>query len=187
MTGQAAGRSFSKRTDSGRGFTLLELLTTVAVLGVLLAIAIPSFQEATLAGQLRTTANNLLAGTIAARSEAIKRNSVVQLCASMNGSSCGGTWEQGWIVSCPSSDNINCTNGAGSRLVMQAENSAASGIRVIAQGGATTLDFDPSGLGATTQTFKVCRARPLGRQERILVVTATGRGSISKTTTGVCP
>ncbi|WP_279330984.1 GspH/FimT family pseudopilin [Solimonas fluminis] len=175
------------RKEPARGFSLMELLITIAVIGILMGIAIPSFRQAALASELRATANSLLVATVAARSEAIKRNAVVALCPSSNGSSCGGTWEQGWIVSCATSDNINCTAGGSNRLVLQAEGSAAAGVRVIAQGGATTLNFDPTGAAATAQVFKICRERPLGNQERVLTLTATGRGSITKTTTGACP
>lgn len=169
------------------GFTIAELLIAIAISGILLMVAVPSFQEATLSSQLRAAANNLLVASVAARSEAIKRNAVVELCPSANGSTCGGSWEAGWIVSCLSSDNITCAAGGANRLVLHAESSAGPGIRVIAQGGATSLSFQPSGSAATTQTFKICREQPLGGQERVLVLTGTGRGSIKRTTTKVCP
>lgn len=172
---------------SVQGFTMVELLMALAISAILLMVAVPSFQGAVLSSQLRTAANNLLVASVAARSEAIKRNAVVELCPSANGSTCGGAWEGGWIVSCLSSDNTTCAAGGTSRLVLHAEGSAGPGIKVIAQGGATSLSFQPSGAAATAQTFKICRQNPLGGQERVLVLTGTGRGSITRTTTGTCP
>lgn len=181
-------RSFTvKPRRSVQGFTMAELLIAMAISGILLMVAVPSFQEAALSSQLRAASNNLLVASVAARSEAIKRNAVVELCPSADGSTCGGSWEAGWIVSCLSSDNIICGAGGANRLVLHAESSAGPGIRVIAQGGATSLSFQPSGAAATAQTFKICREHPLGAQERVLVLTGTGRGSVKRTTTKICP
>ena len=46
-----------------RGFTMVELLVTVSLIAILLALALPSFQSSRLNTLLRTSANNLLAGT----------------------------------------------------------------------------------------------------------------------------
>jgi type IV fimbrial biogenesis protein FimT len=187
MMGNLRAASLPMRRRSARGFTLVELMVAITIVGILMAIAIPSFQQATLSSQLRTTANNLLAATILARSEAIKRNAIVQLCPSADSITCVGTWEQGWIVSCPTNDNIMCATGGASRLILQVEAAAGSGIRVIAQGGASVVNFNPTGAALTTQTFKICRQTPLGKQERMLTISAMGRGSITRTATGICP
>src|SRR5437870_3761801 len=82
-----------------RGFTIVELMVTLAVLSILLAIAIPAFNDAILGNRLTSYANDLVGGSLQARSEAVKRNTTATLCVSSNGASCGtGGWEQGWIV-----------------------------------------------------------------------------------------
>lgn len=63
-----------------QGFTLLELLITIAVLGILLGIAVPSFQSSLTNSRLTTAANDLVGALQAARSEAIKRNATHQFC-----------------------------------------------------------------------------------------------------------
>jgi type IV fimbrial biogenesis protein FimT len=72
-----------------RGFTLVELMITVAVAAILVAIAIPSFKTITLSNRLNASANELVDSINSARMEAIKRNNYAQFCsnsASKNGS-----------------------------------------------------------------------------------------------------
>ena len=77
-----------------RGFTLVELLITLAVAVVLIMAAVPSFRQLTLSNRLTTTANDLVASINTARMEAIKRNASTQLCsgsASANSTGALGT------------------------------------------------------------------------------------------------
>jgi type IV fimbrial biogenesis protein FimT len=154
------------------GFTLLELMITVSLLAVLLGLAVPAFQSAALGSQLRAAANELVASAYLARSEAIKRNTVVTLCVSSDGVSCGsGNWEQGWIVH--------------SGTTLQRQTGAPPGLKITA-GGVTSLSFQPTGAGATPAVFTVCRTTPAGNQERVVTIDATGRPWAKATTTGVC-
>lgn len=159
-----------------RGFTLTELMVAITGSSILLCVAIPSFREAGLPSQLRAIANNMVAGAQIARSEAIKRNTTVTLCVSSNGMTCGtGNWQQGWIVL-----------GGGS--VLHSEPATPFGYRVTPAAGSAALTFDPTGLGATSDSFTVCRRTPAsGSQERVVTITATGRTSVSTTRNGVCP
>lgn len=81
------------------GFTLVELLVTVAVLGILLAVAIPSMQAFGIRNRLAAVNNDLMTALNLARSEAIRRATTVSVCRTNdNGASCGGTWSDGWMV-----------------------------------------------------------------------------------------
>ena len=64
-----------------RGFTLVELMITLAVAVVLIMIAVPSFKTLTLSNKLTTTANDIVGALNIARMEAIKRNASTQLCS----------------------------------------------------------------------------------------------------------
>ncbi len=166
-----------KKKLAQKGFTLIELMVTISVLAILLMIAVPSFNEATLGSKLGAHANSLVASAHLARSEAIKRNSAVALCVSTDGTSCAsGGWEQGWIV--------RATDGT----VVQRQQALSAGLKVNRAGGADSLAFQPSGVSNFAEvTFTVCRSAPTaGAQERVVRITATGRPSVEKTTAGAC-
>lgn len=84
---------------NNRGFTLIELIVTVAVISVLLTLGVPSLQTFLKSNRL-TAHTNAIVGTLQlARTEAIKRSGIVVLCGSTNLTSCNSSsWENGWIV-----------------------------------------------------------------------------------------
>ncbi len=82
------------------GFTLVELMVTIAIIGVLLIVGLPSLKAFMQGNQLVASTNELISAFHVARSEAIKRNTTVTICESTDGTSCAttGNWEDGWIV-----------------------------------------------------------------------------------------
>ena len=81
-----------KRQVCGGGFTLVELLVTVAIAAVLMGAAIPSFGTFVAAQRIKTASFDLTSTLIYARSEALKRNANVTL------SSATGGWQNGWSL-----------------------------------------------------------------------------------------
>jgi len=88
-----------KRTTI-RGFTLVEVLITIAIASILLTIAIPSFRYVTNSNRIAGEVNGLLGDLQFARAEAIKEGRTVTVCTSADGATCAGvtTWQSGWIV-----------------------------------------------------------------------------------------
>ncbi len=82
------------------GFTLIELMITVAIAAIVMAIGIPSFRETIRQNRLTTYNNQFIATLNLTRSEAIKRGTRVTLCKSADGATCATAegYEQGWIV-----------------------------------------------------------------------------------------
>lgn len=156
------------------GFTLVELMVTLAVLAIVLSIAVPSTSQFTLSGKLRSYSNEFVASAVLARSEAIKRNQVVKLCVSSDGESCAeGGWEEGWIVL--SADDE----------VIHRQKPITDGFKV--SGSESELEFQPSGVGSTPATVTVCRATPsVGEQESVVSVSATGRTSVVRQASSSC-
>lgn len=72
------------------GYTLVELLVVITIIGIVSAIAFPSFREMINANRLTGAANELVASLQIARAEAIRRNARVVICPSINGTACGG-------------------------------------------------------------------------------------------------
>lgn len=83
------------------GFTLIELMVTLAVAAIALGIAIPSFNDAIANNRSAGLGTELLAAINYARSESVKQGKRVTLCPSENGTSClesATGWPKGWLV-----------------------------------------------------------------------------------------
>jgi type IV fimbrial biogenesis protein FimT len=82
------------------GFTLVELLVSVAVLTILAAVAVPGLTQFGHQARMSMLGNQFLSDLANARFEAIRRGRRVVLCKSADGSVCTreGHWDQGWLV-----------------------------------------------------------------------------------------
>lgn len=161
------------RVGYSSGFSLIELMVVILIVAILASVAIPSFTEFLLNNKLRTYANNFVASAHLARGEAIKRNEPVRLCASADGTSCAGNWKDGWIVL-----------SAGDAVIYTQQ---AVDAHYKITGGTNTLLFQPTGVGTTQVTLTICKATPAaGTQERVVTISATGKPSVAKTSTGSC-
>lgn len=85
-------RSLVSSRHRSRGFTLVELMVTVTLLAILLAIAVPSFRNFIAAQRVKTAAFELGSALMMSRSEAIKRNASITLAPNSGG------WAAGWTV-----------------------------------------------------------------------------------------
>ena len=121
-----------KRRRCFTGFTLVELLITIAIVGVLAAIALPSFTEFIARSNLRSSAESILNALQLARAEAVRRNE--QVTFSLNPNSTGAT---SWRVA--------DSNG---NLVQESRASGEGGVGITvttAPAGATTVIFNGFG------------------------------------------
>jgi type IV fimbrial biogenesis protein FimT len=83
-----------------RGFTLIELMAAILVLGILLGFAIPNFREMTRNNRIAASQNELLTALALARNEALHQSHTITVCASADGASCSAAtdWKTGWFV-----------------------------------------------------------------------------------------
>ena len=173
------------------GFTLVEMVITLLILGILVAVGLPTFSDATLGSRLGSTANNLVVSFYLARSEAIKRNTIVRVCPSTDGNTCASaaSWQTGWIVMAP------YASGTSDDVIIQRQSAVSGNVSVLHKNAALTsaltsaVDMPPSGIrsGGSDEAFLVCRGESdVGKQERVVSVSATGRPSVKRTQTGTC-
>src|ERR1700689_422321 len=84
---------------STSGFTLLEMVIVLAIVGILSTIALPAMINAIASVRISGEINSLLGGLNFARSEAIKRGQTVSVCPA-NGAACAAStaFSSGWLV-----------------------------------------------------------------------------------------
>jgi type IV fimbrial biogenesis protein FimT len=82
------------------GVTLVELMITLSLVSILLAIGVPSYKYVTNANRVAGEVNGLLGDMQFARGEAIKEGQTVVICSSKDGATCANSpsWITGWIV-----------------------------------------------------------------------------------------
>ncbi|HSC67495.1 MAG TPA: GspH/FimT family pseudopilin [Cellvibrio sp.] len=82
------------------GFTLIELMITLAVAAIVLGIAVPSFNSTILDSRSAALGSELTVAVNFARAEAVKRATRVSICPSSDGAACltSGDWAKGWLV-----------------------------------------------------------------------------------------
>ena len=150
------------------GFTLIELLVTLLVGGILVAIAVPAFNNFVLNDRDIGQANSLVSSLNYARSEAIKQNipGGVTVCPSTNATTCGGTeWSAGWLV----------VDGKGDVL---SAIPALAGSNTLTQTAGVT--FASTGLPSGPLTIRICDARGAAFA-RDVEVNSAGRVAASTT------
>lgn len=165
-----------------RGFTLIELMVTVALLAILLASVGPSFRALLLDNQAATQGNAVVTSLLFARSEAIKRNAAVVMCQSDAGTGCdGGDWAAGWIVWADADGDAAVDAGE----ILQTQGELPASFALTATGGSTEFSFRPDGSVATADDFLLCPPDKVGSRARQIQVDASGRPVVVKG--GDCP
>ena len=166
------------------GFTLIEILVTVTVAGILLAIAVPSFQSFVQNDRDTAQANSLVQSLSYARSEAIKRGYGITVCPSAGGVACDAAstaWVNGWIV--VDTNNADC-GGVACPVLQGVPALAGSNSLVPAGNAATAITFQASGLvtptGSPPLTVTICDTRGPAFARNV-EVNATGRVAASQT------
>lgn len=169
-----------------RGLTLIELLISMAILGITLGIAIPSFASLIRDTRLTTVINEMHGALFFTRSESIKRGQRVTMCTSIDQTSCatGVGWHGGWLVF--DDGNANGTRDA-DETILRVGMPLTSGISVT---GNNPVKNYVSYI-STGSTRSISGALQMGtitacsdQRVRQIVISATGRPRVVRD--GVC-
>lgn len=149
------------------GFTLVELMITLVVAGVILAIGVPSFTTAIRNNRISAMSNQLVSALSLARSEAVKRSETVTFCATTNGTTCAAStnWQTGWIIL-----------DAGNNILRRWD--ALKGNTTLT-GSAAQIQYLSTGFLNTAETFQLRTSDCVGEEGRDISISVTGRPSVA--------
>lgn len=170
--------------DLFSGFTLVELLTVLAIVGILAALAGPAMSSFIQSNRLATATNDFVAALNLARSEALKRSVSAGVCKSSDGVTCtgGGTWNSGWIVFLDGDNNGPWT---ASDSMVRAHEAMPSGTALTASTGGDSILYNRQGqvpaAPVAGYAYVVCNANI--HKSRVINITPSGRAQINQ---GAC-
>jgi type IV fimbrial biogenesis protein FimT len=185
------------KKNASRGFTLVELLVTIGIVGILTVLGLPSMRDTLERNAVSGQINTFIGSLRYARSEAIKRGLSVKMCRAVNaetaatpactagsGNASPG-WATGWIVFIDRNDN-GTVDAADILLRAQEEITSSGGI--VAGAATIVFTFRPNGMlasaGAGQFTFK---SKSLdSAQDRRVCVSIQGRARIATDATVAC-
>ncbi len=169
------------------GFTLIELMITLLVVGVLLVIATPGFKTFIEDNRISTSSNDFLNAIAVARSEAIRRRGPVTLCSSSDFTSCANntSWQAGWIIFNDRNSNgiFDGTLTDPDEVILRVWEALPGSITLTPAGGTTNVQFDRLGAASVTDTFRLsnpfCKTGQANRERDILLV-GSGIASVTR-------
>lgn len=182
-----------KPSSKQHGFTLGELMMTVAIAGLTLSIAVPSFNTIVNNNRRASGVNELVATMHTARSEAITRGTRVMICPSADGAACAAVaWNEGWLMFVD--ENNNQALDVGEPIINVVGEHER--LDVLSPEFAAGISYRPNGraMGAgvaiNTGQFTVCDPRGAEFARAVLLDTS-GYPRLSKTADGggalACP
>lgn len=159
-------------------FTLYDTIVTLAVVGTIASVAVPSFQQLVSSQRMTGAINTLVSALYLSRSEAIKRGENAVLCPSREGRSCiqgGNIWEEGYLLYIDSNGNAQVDT----EEIVVRYFETTTGLRVRTSSNRDDIRYLPNGLASgTNATFTFCDTRGRGTP-RAVIISNSGRARTS--------
>lgn len=153
----------NNRTHRSEGFTLIELIVTISLLIVMMALAVPSFSALIRNNKAAALSNSIVTTINFARSEAVKRNESIEVCP-VDG--CAGDWKKGWRIQVKSSSTV-------------IRSWEASDGDITITGG--PIEFKGTGrLSGASIQMTTAHAGCTGKEKRLIRISGAGRVSVSR-------
>jgi type IV fimbrial biogenesis protein FimT len=177
-----------------RGLTLLELIIVMGIVGILTAIAVPSYRYITGSNRVTAEVNGLVGDLQFARSEAIKEGQSVVVCAANTaGTQCltsGVAWAGGWIVFADLNNNhqLDTTN----ETVLRAQSAFGGSDTFNANSAIYWIAFNREGFATASTALAAgsmitLHTNPLSNSAtRCLSITQVGLLSVQTYNGGTC-
>jgi len=160
------------------GFTLIELMVTIVIIGIVALIGIPAFSDFILNNRIRGQTSDFVVQLTHARSEAMRTATRVTVCPGTAGGCSGSNWENGWVVFVDANANAAVDSGEtviGVGAALDGGNTLRSAtfstyISFRHDGGSTSIAG-----GGLAGSFALCDSRGYGDNARAIAVSASGR------------
>ena len=166
-----------------QGFSLLELITVLAIIAIAASIGIPSFRDIIKDNRIITASNELLVSLSLARTTAIQQKTNVRVCITSNPEAAapvclnsGTDWSNGWVVMADSArDGTFATKLSGTVL---------TNTKLQITGARAAVQFQRTGLlaGGNNGSFGICDERKSNAQKlssmRTLIISLAGRAKV---------
>lgn len=168
-----------------KGFTLIELMVTIAIAAILITAGVPAFNQFVKENRLTTQVNALVHAFNIARSEAIRQRTSVGICAAdttVTPLTCGTDWTKGWVVYADEDGD----SAIDSAEVISVFPSISGGNTLAATLATSPLAYQASGLSTTCGYFKVADQSDASLAKWV-IVSPTGSIRTSNTNDSTCP